>query len=30
VDGSVELPRSPGIGFEEKAELIELMRTLAA
>ncbi len=30
VDGHVALPRSPGIGFEEKAELIALMRTLAA
>jgi L-alanine-DL-glutamate epimerase-like enolase superfamily enzyme len=30
VDGSVALPRSPGIGFEEKAELIALMRELAA
>ena len=29
-DGYVRLPDSPGIGFERKAELIALMRTLAA
>jgi hypothetical protein len=30
VDGYVRLPEIPGIGFEAKAELIRLMRTLAA
>ncbi len=30
VDGHVSLPQSPGVGFEEKAELIALMRSLAA
>lgn len=30
VDGYVGLPQSPGVGFEEKAELIALMRELAA
>ncbi len=30
VDGHVGLPQSPGVGFEEKAELIALMRTVAA
>lgn len=30
VDGYVRLPDIPGIGFEAKAELIALMRTLAA
>ena len=30
VDGRVRLPDIPGIGFEAKAELIALMRTLAA
>jgi len=29
-DGTVRLPSSPGIGFEEKAPLIALMRELAA
>jgi len=29
-DGAVRLPTSPGIGFEEKAPLIALMRELAA
>ena len=29
-DGAVRLPSSPGIGFEEKAPLIALMRELAA
>lgn len=30
VDGHVSLPQSPGVGFEEKAELIALMHSLAA
>ncbi len=30
VEGYVGLPQSPGVGFEEKAELIALMRELAA
>jgi L-alanine-DL-glutamate epimerase-like enolase superfamily enzyme len=29
-DSYVRLPQSPGVGFEEKAQLIALMRTLAA
>jgi hypothetical protein len=30
VDSRVALPQIPGIGFETKADLINLMRTLAA
>ncbi len=30
VDGHVGLPQTPGVGFEEKPELIALMRTVAA
>jgi hypothetical protein len=30
VDGYVGLPEAPGIGFERKAKLYEVMRSLAA